>query len=344
MTVWSLVSHFEKNLIFKPIIIKNISSIFVEETMTASNLLKKLIKFANESNIQNFGVKNLINSNFCINSYLNLTTFVYNLIQLLISTKFNIFVFFSLIDTSKPCLVKSSLHFIIKVRPQLLSQYSNQKRYIYLIIDFYFECLLGYTRVDTFMLLAYCFFGLIDPLIIDLKLAQNISNSKVMKIKDLTYLFISSFLGFVPKYNEGSQKIYHLSYPKNSSVNDYINTKSLTLSYTLLQQIFSKIIKARRDTVLRKRDVKDVFQNMHMASHMQQLLRFLDKKYHYQETYLLFGLLIIPIIYNLFAKAFHQILKAIFQLSVNHYSDNFIVIVMPRSCDLGYTNVTVIIS
>lgn len=179
-------------------------------------------------------MKSLINSNFSINSYLNLTTFRYEFTWLLIPTKSNTIVFFSLIDTLKPCFIKSSSSFIVKDGSQLFQQYSNQKHCIYLIIFVCFECLLNYTKVDMFMLLANLFFGLIDSLIIDLELAQDFSNGKVMKIEDFAYLFILSFLGFIPQYNGGSRKIYYLSYPKNSLVNDYISTKSSTLSYTSL--------------------------------------------------------------------------------------------------------------
>lgn len=84
------------------------------------------------------------------------------------------------------------------------------------------------------MLLANLFFGLIDPFVIDLELTHNLSNNIVIKIEDLANLSILSIMGFVPKYNGGSQKIYHLSYLKNSSIKDYFGAKSSMLFYTSL--------------------------------------------------------------------------------------------------------------
>lgn len=52
-----------------------------------------------------------------------------------------------------------------------------------------------------------------------------------MGIKNFAYLFILSLVGPVLKYNKDFQKIYQFLYLNKSLVNDYINIKSLTISY-----------------------------------------------------------------------------------------------------------------
>lgn len=73
----------------------------------------------------------------------------------------------------------------------------------------------------------------------------------------------------MPKHNGGFRIIHHVSYPKGSLVNNEIVSQALTISYTLLQQIFDKVLGAEKHAVLLKQDVKDVFQNISVAPHMQ---------------------------------------------------------------------------
>lgn len=89
---------------------------------------------------------------------------------------------------------------------------------------FYFGCLLYYRGLDTIILSAILFI-LINPLVINTKLAQSLSNDRVIKIVDSIYLFILSLFSLVPKYGKGFQKIYHLLYQKSSLFNNYISAK-----------------------------------------------------------------------------------------------------------------------
>ena len=94
--------------------------------------------------------------------------------------------------------------------------------------------------------------ALIDPSVIDHKLAQDLSMGRVIDITDPTSPFMSSPLGLVPKHDGSLQRIHHLSYPSWRSVNDHIADEASALSYTSLQRIFSKVLAAARHAVLIK--------------------------------------------------------------------------------------------
>lgn len=90
-----------------------------------------------------------------------------------------------------------------------------------------------------------------------------------MEIINPIFPFISSPLGFVSKHDGGFWKIHHLSYLKGSLINDHITKKAFILLYTSLQKIFDKVIAVGRHAVLIKQDVKDAFQTIFVARHMQ---------------------------------------------------------------------------
>lgn len=259
-----------------------------------------------------------------IDSSNNLTIFLSEFTCLPTSARPNTLILFPLVDASKPRLLRSPSPFIIHAWSRLLLQYPNQDLRIHLVILLRFGCLLGYTGPNTFMLSSNLPSALIDPSVIDEKLSQDLSTRRVVEVVDPVSPFITSPLGLVPKHDGGLRKIHHLSYPKGTSVNDYIAAEASALSYTSLQRIFEKVLKAGRHSVLIKRDVKDAFQNIPVAPHMQWLLGFLWKERYYQETCLPFGLSTSPFIFNLLAEAFDWILEAYFQWSVDHYLDDFI--------------------
>lgn len=73
-----------------------------------------------------------------------------------------------------------------------------------------------------------------NPLIIDQKQAHKLFGRKFVKIIDLALQLIFSPLSFASRHNRDLQNIYHMIYPKNSSINDYIATEALAFSYMLL--------------------------------------------------------------------------------------------------------------
>ena len=74
--------------------------------------------------------------------------------------------------------------------------------------------------------------------------------------------FISSPLSLIPKHNGGFQHIHHLSHPKGRSINNHISDKEGELRYIKFQEVLNLILKARRNCIIIKRDIKDAFQNI----------------------------------------------------------------------------------
>ena len=73
------------------------------------------------------------------------------------------------------------------------------------------------------------------------------------------YLFISSLLGLVLKYNEGFYRIHHLSHPIKYSINNYIKKEYGILTYTTLADIIEIIVRIGRESLIMKKDVKKAF-------------------------------------------------------------------------------------
>lgn len=69
----------------------------------------------------------------------------------------------------------------------------------------------------------------INLLVINAKLYQKIFIKKVVKVVNPIFLFISSFLDLIPKYNRSFSKIYHFFYLKSSLVNNCIAIKAFVL-------------------------------------------------------------------------------------------------------------------
>ena len=80
------------------------------------------------------------------------------------------------------------------------------------------------------------------------------------------------------------------------------------LSYVILAEITQMIIQAGRGYLIIKRDIKEAFRIVPVASHQQWLLSFSWNGQHYCETCLSFGLRTAPFIFNLFAEALYWIL------------------------------------
>ena len=150
--------------------------------------------------------------------------------------------------------------------------------------------------------------ALVDTGIIDKKLAENLRCRWVEEVTNLILFLISSPLGLVPKHDGGWKKIYHLSYPIGCSVNDHISNGTGEMRYTRFQDVLQIIIRAGRNCIILKQDVKDVFRNVPVAPHQQWLLGFMWKGRYYKKTCLLFGLSTASFIFNLFREGLYWIL------------------------------------
>jgi len=116
---------------------------------------------------------------------------------------------------------------------------------------------------------------------------------------------VTSPLGLVPKADGGFRRIYDLSLPKGSLVNDSIDLAWATLHYTRVETILAHVIIAGRGCYLVKRDIKDAFRIMPVLVRSRYLLGFIWKGVIYVECCLPFGLRTAPFLFNLFAKGLY---------------------------------------
>lgn len=151
----------------------------------------------------------------------------------------------------------------------------------------------------------------------------------------------------MPKGDGGWRRIHHLSFPDDSSVNAFIPREFGALTYVTFDEIISNITAAGRHSIIIKRDIKDAFRNIPVAISDQWLLGFCWDDIYYCERALSFGLRTAPMLFNLFAEAFHWILLRILRYPrLNHYLDDFIFILSQHEAPLiqhlvtGYRSLT----
>ena len=164
----------------------------------------------------------------------------------------------------------------------------------------------------------------VDTDIFDKKLREDLTLCRVIEFKAPIPPFISSPLGLVPKHDGGWRKIHHLSHPRGRSVNHYIPDGAGEMRYARFQDVLRLVIRAGRNFVIMKRDIKDAFRNIPVAPQQQWLLGFLWRSKHYKETCLSFGLSTAPLILNLFGESLHWVLLAFLCWILVHYLDEFI--------------------
>ena len=130
-----------------------------------------------------------------------------------------------------------------------------------------FGAQLGYEGPNAFILSKNLASALADTEIIDKKLAEDLRCRRVEKVTNPTMPFISSPLDLVPKHDGGWRKIHHLFHPIGRSVNDHILDGVGEMKYTRFQDVLQMVIRAGRNYIILKRDVKDAFRNVPVASH-----------------------------------------------------------------------------
>jgi hypothetical protein len=130
----------------------------------------------------------------------------------------------------------------------------------------------------------------------------------------------------VPKGDGGFRRIHHLSYPPGSSVNDFIPAEFSSIKYIKIQDVYQSVLHAGQGCLIIKRDIRDAFRNVPIATWTQWLLGFQWEDEFYKETCLSFGLATAPFLFNLFAEAFHWILESWLHIYLSHYLDDFIFI------------------
>ena len=233
---------------------------------------------------------------------------------------------FRLVDARYPPLTDSPSPFNIKGWAALLRSYPGPLPF-HLLRILRFGTQIGYTGPEAHILSANLQSALLDTDAIQKKLSEDLRNRRVVRTS-AEAPFISSPLGLVPKHDGGYRRIHHLSHPRGTSVNDFIDDESAHLQYTSFQNVLTEVLYAGRHAVILKKDIKDAFRNIPVAPHQQWLLGFNWNGQYYKETCLPFGLSTAPFLFNLFAEAFHWMIEShLHWKHLRHYLDDFISII-----------------
>lgn len=168
-------------------------------------------------------------------------------------------------------------------------------------------------------------------------LLKQLQHNRLIKISDDDSHFVCSPLGLVPKHDGGWRRIHDLSFPYGNSVNDGIPPDWGTLEYTTFDEAVQVLLQQGQGALLVKRDLKDAFRHIPVATSDQWLLAFFCDNAYWLERYLPFGLRTSPFLFDLFAKALHWILIAILHWAVVlHYLDDFFAILSPHADAQAY--------
>ena len=134
-----------------------------------------------------------------------------------------------------------------------------------------------------------------------------------------------SGLGAIPKHDGGWRVIYHLSAPAGTSINDFIDSNTYTLSYCTVDDAYTIINKLGQGALLSKIDLKNAFHLIPVRQEDWNLLGIYWQNEYYIDTCLPFGLHSAPFLFNQLADAIHWILQNncdVYHLL--HYLDDFL--------------------
>ena len=141
------------------------------------------------------------------------------------------------------------------------------------------------------------------PDLLTADLQKQLQHDRLTKVEpDSESQFVCSPLGLVPKHDGGWRRIHDLSFPYGSSVNDGIPQDWGSLEYTTFDEAVDALLQQGPGALLVKRDLKDAFRHVPVASSDQWLLGFFCDDFYWLERFLPFGLRTSPFLFDLFAK------------------------------------------
>ena len=149
--------------------------------------------------------------------------------------------------------------------------------------------------------------------------------------------YVCSPLGLVPKHDGGWRRIHDLSFPQGQSVNDGIPHDWGSLEYATYDDAVDSLLSRGPGAQFVKRDLKDAFRHIPVATSDQWLLGFYCDGHYWIERYLPFGLRTAPFLFDLFAKALNWILISVLGWTIIlHYLDDFFAILSPTDDAVVY--------
>ena len=151
--------------------------------------------------------------------------------------------------------------------------------------------------------------------------------------------YVCSPLGLVPKHDGGWRRIHDLSFPYGQSVNDGIPQDWGALEYATYDDAVESLLSKGVGAQFAKRDLKDAFRHIPVATSDQWLLGFQCDDCYWMERYLPFGLRTAPFLFDLFAKGLNWILISVLGWSIIlHYLNDFFAILSPFDDATAYAS------
>jgi hypothetical protein len=165
------------------------------------------------------------------------------------------------------------------------------------------------------------------------EIRKELSMGRLRKLDKLPDKYYCSPLGLVPKkihsMQTGWRRIFNLSCPDGSSVNDHIPPSFASLKYETFQEVVEAIAHSGKESVMMKRDLKSAFHMIPVCTEDQWLLIFEWEGIYYQDLFLPFGLRTSPFIFNLFGESLKWILQRMYSWTLKRYLDDFLAIFPP---------------
>jgi hypothetical protein len=131
-------------------------------------------------------------------------------------------------------------------------------------------------------------------------------------------------MGAVPKKNGKWRVIMHLTAPKGSSINDFIDKEAFPIHYATVDDAVAMVSRYGKGCMMAKIDLKAAFRMVPIAAEEWDLLGLHWKGMYYVDTCLPFGLRSAPYLFNQFASALHWIMATNYAADVIHYLDDFL--------------------
>ena len=111
----------------------------------------------------------------------------------------------------------------------------------------------------------------------------------LFKVQPKNPAFRVSPLGVVPKKLPGELRIHNLSYPEESSVNDYVPAEVTTVHSAKIQHAISFVKPARSMVCMAKVDIESAFRIIPVAPKDTPLLGFCWRDKYYMDVVLPMG-------------------------------------------------------
>ena len=232
-------------------------------------------------------------------------------------------------QTEGSSLSASAIHTPIKVSPfyDLVSGFNFDK---YLISGFRNGFRLGYIGPRGYRTCHNLPSCAENPSVIDTKIKKEIVSGRVkgpFPIKPFEKIQISP-IGCVPKKSPGDFRIiHHLSYPKGSSINDFICDELSTTRYASLDDAAKLLLDLGPNSLMAKTDIESAFRLIPIHPFDHELLGFKWRDMFYYDTCLPFGASSSCAIFERFSSSLEWIAHTKLNIPyMTHILDDFLIL------------------